>query len=72
MVPGAVEEDLSLSIKAAKGSAVDNAIPVALVTGSEGMFLFRTTAAGRLRGPLCVGCQKRFAGIGRHGKNDAR
>jgi hypothetical protein len=70
MVSGPVEEDLGLAIKAAKGSAVDNAISVALVAGAEGVFLFGATAPRRLRGPLCVWGKKRFAGIGRHGKNE--
>jgi hypothetical protein len=41
MIPLAVKEDLGLAIQASEGGAVDNAVAVPLVAGSEGMLRFR-------------------------------
>jgi hypothetical protein len=68
VVARAAEEDLSLSIQSAEGSTMDDAIAVALITGSEDMFLLRTAAARRLGGALGIGSEEGFAGIRRHGR----
>jgi hypothetical protein len=40
MIPLAVEEDLGLAIQASEGGAMDDAVAVPLVAGSEGMLRF--------------------------------
>jgi hypothetical protein len=61
VIPFAIEENLGLSIQTSERSAVNNAIPIALKAGAEGMFYFRTEASGTLRRLLRIRCQKGFA-----------
>jgi hypothetical protein len=61
VIPFAIQENLGLSIQTSEGGTVNNAIPIALKAGAEGMFRFLTEASGTLCRLLSIRCQKGFA-----------
>jgi hypothetical protein len=63
MVSGTVEEDLGFAVETAEGGAVDNAIPVPLIAGTEEMFLLGSGTSRRLRGALGIGSEECLAWV---------
>jgi hypothetical protein len=66
----AVKKYLGFSIKSPEGGSVDDAIPVSLVAGPEGMLCLGKQSSCALGSPLGVGCKKRFAGVRGHGESE--